>query len=286
MFLAAIEVDLSDFKRNTWKSILFGMATFLIPMSLGMLANSYILQFGLLSSVLLASIYASHTLIAYPIVSRFGVTKQRSVNITVGGTMITNVLALLVLAGVVSMAGGQPENSVWLRMGISATAFAVVVMFGFPPLARWFFKEFNASVSQYIFVLGLVFLAAFLAQVAGMESIIGAFLAGFALNRLIPHTSPLMNRIEFVGNALFIPLLPHRGWDAGGFAGAGGKYHHIACCRNNERGGNTAQVCRGGVHTEDVAPAAGRAPNDLRTQQRTGSRHTRSRAHRLQYCSR
>lgn len=206
MFLAAIEVDLSDFKRNTWKSILFGLATFLIPMGLGTLANSHLLQFGLLSSILLASVYASHTLIAYPIVSRYGVTKQRSVNITVGGTMITNVLALLVLAGVVSMAGGESENSVWLRMGVSAAAFAAVVMLGFPPLARWFFKEFNDSVSQYIFVLGLVFLAAFFAQVAGMEAIIGAFLAGFALNRLIPHTSPLMNRIEFVGNALFIPF--------------------------------------------------------------------------------
>lgn len=206
MFLAGLEIDLADFKKNSGKSIVFGLYTFAIPMSLGTLVGLYLLNFPLISSVLLASMFASHTLIAYPIISKMGVVKNRAVNITVGGTMITDTLALLVLAVIAGMSAGEITNSFWLRLGISVVVFGLVVMLLFPILGRWFFKRFEDSISQYIFVLGMVFLAAFLAEAAGIEAIIGAFLAGLALNRLIPHTSPLMNRIEFVGNALFIPF--------------------------------------------------------------------------------
>jgi Kef-type K+ transport system membrane component KefB/nucleotide-binding universal stress UspA family protein len=206
MFLAGLEIDLADFKKNSRKSIVFGMYTFLIPMALGTLGGLYLLGFSTPTSVLLASMFASHTLIAYPIVSKLGVTKNRAVNITVGGTMITDTLALLVLAVIAGMATGKITNEFWIRLAVSVTAFGLVVMLLFPILGRWFFKRFDDNISQYIFVLGMVFLAAFLAEAAGIEAIIGAFLAGLALNRLIPHTSPLMNRIEFVGNALFIPF--------------------------------------------------------------------------------
>lgn len=206
MFLAGLEIDLADFKKNSKKSIVFGLYTFLIPMTLGTLAGIYVLNFSVMTSVLLASMFASHTLIAYPLISKLGVAKNRAVNITVGGTMITDTLALLVLAVIVGMSAGEVNTAFWVRLTISIIIFGLIVIFLFPIIARWFFKRFEDNVSQYIFVLVMVFLGAVLAELAGIEAIIGAFLAGLALNRLIPHTSPLMNRIEFVGSAIFIPF--------------------------------------------------------------------------------
>ncbi|WP_291779563.1 cation:proton antiporter [Cecembia sp.] len=206
MFLAGLEVDMADFKKNSNKSIVFGLYTFLIPMALGTLTGLYLLDFSLPTSILLASMFASHTLLAYPMISKMGIAKNKAVNIAVGGTVITDTLALLVLAVIVGMSTGELSNEFWLKLGISLIIFTGIVAFIFPMLGRWFFKRYDDNISQYIFVLGLVFLAAFLAEAAGVEAIIGAFLAGLALNKLIPHTSPLMNRIEFVGNALFIPF--------------------------------------------------------------------------------
>lgn len=206
MFLAGLEIDLAEFKKNSSKSIVFGLLTFSIPMTIGTLVGYYILEFSMPTSVLLASMFASHTLIAYPIVSKLGVAKNRAVNITVGGTMITDTLALLVLAVIAGMQTGEINQEFWIRLGFSVVAFGLVVMLIFPIIGRWFFKRFDDNISQYIFVLAMVFLGCTLAELAGIEAIIGAFLAGLSLNRLIPHTSPLMNRIEFVGNALFIPF--------------------------------------------------------------------------------
>ena len=150
--------------------------------------------------------FASHTLIAYPIISKLGITKDKAVGITVGGTMITDTLALLVLTVIVEMAVGDVDDWFWYRLGAAIILFFAFVMIVFPIVGRWFFKRCEDNVSQYIFVLVMVFLGAYLAELAGLESIIGAFLAGMALNRLIPSTSPLMNRVEFVGNAIFIPF--------------------------------------------------------------------------------
>ncbi len=206
MFLAGLEIDLVDFKKNSRKSLVFGLLTFSIPMTLGTLAGLYILKFSVLTSVLLASMFASHTLITYPIISKLGITKNRAVNITVGGTMITDTLALLVLAAIAGMATGEVNNAFWIRLSVAIIIFGLIIVLLFPIIGRWFFKKFDDSISQYIFVLAMVFLGAFLAEASGIEAIIGAFLVGLALNRLIPRTSPLMNRIEFVGNALFIPF--------------------------------------------------------------------------------
>lgn len=206
MFLAGLEIDMADFKRNSTKSLVFGMYTFLIPMILGTVVGIWVLRFNVLTSVLLASMFASHTLIAYPIISKLGISKNKAVSITVGGTMITDTLALLVLTIIVGMATGQVNDMFWIRLGVSILIFALIVLFGFPFIGRWFFKHVHDNTSQYIFVLVMVFLGSFLAQVAGMEAIIGAFLSGLALNRLIPQSSPLMNRVEFVGNAIFIPF--------------------------------------------------------------------------------
>jgi Kef-type K+ transport system membrane component KefB/nucleotide-binding universal stress UspA family protein len=206
MFLAGLEIDLADFKKNSKKSIVFGMFTFIIPMTLGILAGLYLLNFSILTSVLLASMFASHTLVAYPIISQYGITRNRVVGITLGGTMITDTLALLVLAVVVGMTRGEISTAFWVKLSISMVLFFAAISILVPIVGRWFFKRYDDKVSQYIFVLAIVFISAYLAELAGVEAIIGAFLAGLALNSLIPSTSPLMNRIEFVGNALFIPF--------------------------------------------------------------------------------
>lgn len=206
MFLAGLEIDLAEFRKNSLKSLVFGFYTFSIPMTIGIFSGIYILKFPLLTSILLASMFASHTLIAYPILSKLNVTKNRAVNIAVGGTMITDTLALLVLAVIVGMSTGEVNSVFWTRLSVSVVVFGFAVMLGFPIIARWFFKHFDDHVLQYIFVLAMVYFGAVLAELAGIEGIIGAFLTGLALNRLIPSTSPLMNRVEFVGNALFIPF--------------------------------------------------------------------------------
>ena len=206
MFLAGLEIDLAEFKKNRQKSLVFGLYTFGIPMILGFIAGFYLLKFSVSTSLLLASMFASHTLIAYPLISKLGVAKNRAVNITVGGTLITDTLALLVLAVIVGMHTGEVNAAFWIKLSISIVLFGLTVIFIFPILGRWFFKRFNDNISHYIFVLMMVFLGAFLAEIAGIEAIIGAFFTGLALNRLILRTSPLMNRIEFVGNAIFIPF--------------------------------------------------------------------------------
>ncbi|MEP0713593.1 cation:proton antiporter [Algoriphagus sp.] len=206
MFLAGLEIDLADFKKNSKKSIIFGLYTFLIPMILGLAAGLYLLDFGWATSILLASMFASHTLIAYPMISKMGIAKNRAVNITVGGTLITDTLALLVLAIVVGMANGAVNTSFWAKLGFSLVLFVMIVWFLVPRIGRWFLKRYEDNVTQYIFVLVLLFTGAALAEWAGVEAIIGAFLVGLALNPLISQASPLMNRIGFVGNAIFIPF--------------------------------------------------------------------------------
>lgn len=206
MFLAGLEIDMGDFKKNSGRSFVFGMYTFLIPMGLGILSGLYLLNFSMLTSILLASMFASHTLIAYPIISKLGISKDKSVSITVGGTMITDMLALLVLTIIVGMATGQIGNHFWTQLSVSIVVFVLFVVIVFPIAGRWFFKHVQDSISQYIFVLVMVFLGAYLAELAGIESIIGSFLAGLSLNRLIPRSSPLMHRVEFIGNSIFIPF--------------------------------------------------------------------------------
>ncbi len=206
MFMAGLEMDLKEFKKNKLKIVVFGLTTFLLPFILGSLASYYVLGYGWLSSVLLAAMFSTHTLVSYPIASKYGVSRNRAVALTVGGTLITDVLALLILAIVVGMTKGEVSSAFWITLSVSTIIFVGIVFFLFPVIIQWFFKKNKDSVSQYIFVLAIVFLASFLAEAAGLEAIIGAFFAGLVLNKFIPHTSPLMNRIDFVGNALFIPF--------------------------------------------------------------------------------
>jgi len=206
MFLAGLEIDLVEFKKNRAKILFFGLLTFLLPLGFGILASYYVLGYSFLSSMLLASMFSTHTLVSYPIASKYGIAKNRAVTLTIGGTMITDILALLILAGISGLSRDEASSTFWLQLTFSTAAFVSVVFFVFPVITRWFFKHYNDSVSQYIFVLAIVFLASFLAEAAGLEAIIGAFFSGLVLNKFVPHSSPLMNRIDFVGNAIFIPF--------------------------------------------------------------------------------
>ncbi|MRG47179.1 cation:proton antiporter [Chitinophaga sp. SYP-B3965] len=207
MFLAGLELDMTEFRKNRHRSLVFGAFTFFIPLIMGYVLCTYVLHFNLMATLLISSMFATHTLVAYPLASRLGITKNEAVTVAVGGTIITDTAVLLILAIITGAEAGNLNTAFWLRLGISLAIFAGIVLWGFPIIGRWFFKKIkDDKTSHFIFVLALVFLAGFLAELAGVEAIIGAFLAGLALNQLIPHTSPLMNRMEFVGSALFIPF--------------------------------------------------------------------------------
>lgn len=205
MFLASLEMNLQDVQKIKGHALTLGLLSFLIPISLGLAANFYLLGYGLTAAVLMAAMYASHTLITYPIVLRYGLSRRKSVSIAVGGTIVADTLTLLVLAVVGGMFKEHVTGLYWVWLVVKVILLSAVIIFVFPRLGRWFFRRYDDGVVQYIFVLSLVFLGAGLMEFVGMEGILGAFLAGIVLNRLIPPSSPLMNHLEFVGNALFIP---------------------------------------------------------------------------------
>src|SRR5690554_926252 len=207
MFIAGLELDMNQFKANQNKSLLFGLFTFALPLAVGYPVVRYVLGYDFNASFLTASMFATHTLLAYPIVSRLKVSKDEAVAITVGGTILTDTAVLIILAVIMGNHEGTLDAAFWQRLIISLAIFSAIIFLLVPRIAKWFFTKMeNEKHSHYIFVLTVVFMAAFLAELAGVEPIIGAFLAGLALNRLIPHSSALMNRIEFIGNSLFIPF--------------------------------------------------------------------------------
>lgn len=207
MFIAGLELDMNEFKSNRNKSILFGFFTFVLPLAIGFPVCHYILGYDFNASFLTASMFATHTLVAYPIVSKLGVSKNQAVAVTVGGTILTDTAVLIILAVIMGNSEGNLNQSFWIRLGISLVIFSAIMFFLIPRITRWFFQKLESEKhAHYIFVLSVVFFSAFLAELAGLEPIIGAFAAGLALNPLIPHSSTLMNRIEFIGNSLFIPF--------------------------------------------------------------------------------
>lgn len=207
MFMAGLELDTNEFNKYKYKSLLFGLFTFAIPLLVGFPICFYLLKFDFQASFLVASMFSTHTLISYPIVSRWGIVSQQAVAITVGGTILTDTAVLIMLAVILKTNSEGVNNAFWLQLTISLFLFSVVMFKVIPPVSRWFFRKVESEKhSHYIFVLSVIFFAAFLSEIAGVEPIIGAFMAGLALNSLISHTSALFNRIEFIGNALFIPF--------------------------------------------------------------------------------
>ena len=207
MFIAGLEVDLNEFRRKRHHSLFLGFLTFALPQGLGALVGRFMLDFSWPSAVLLGAVFASHTLLAYPLVSRLGLAREEAVTVSVGATILTDTAALLVLALVVESTQGELSPAFWVRtLGLLAL-YAGGIAWGIPRLGRWFFQKVRADgVYEFAFVLAVVFLCAFLATLVGIEPIVGAFLAGLALNRLVPEPGPLMHRIRFVGEALFIPF--------------------------------------------------------------------------------
>lgn len=206
MFMAGLETSLEDLKLNAGKASVFGVLTFLLPMVIGT-AAMLALGYGFLAAVLVASCFASHTLIALPIVSKLGLMRLQAVTATLGATLITNVLALLVLAVVVRAHQGELTLQFWLTLIPSIALYAFATLWGVPQLGGWFFQRFGHDEgAEFTFVIATLFVVAYGAGLIGIEPVVGAFLAGTAITPLIPQLSPLMNRIQFIGNTLFIPF--------------------------------------------------------------------------------
>jgi Kef-type K+ transport system membrane component KefB len=207
MFIAGLELDMNEFKKNRNKSILFGFFTFIIPFTIGFPICYYLLGYDINASLLTANMFSTQTLVAYPIVSKLGVSKNQAVAVAVGGTILTDSAVLILLAIIMGNSQGNLNQEFWIKLGVSLIIFSAIMYFLIPRITRWFFTKLESEKhAHYIFVLSVVFLSAFLAEISGLEPIIGAFVAGLVLNPLIPHSSALMNRIEFIGNSLFIPF--------------------------------------------------------------------------------
>ena len=205
MFLAALEMDMEGLKKNKYRMLTFGLLTSLIPFAITYFTGKDMLGYSVTASLLLGCIMASNTLVAYPIVGKYGLQRKPSVIVSVGSTMIALFLALVMLAIIVASNQGNSSWGFWIWFAVKFVAFCVVLIFFIPRLARWFLRRYSDAVMQFIFVLVMLFMSASLSEAIGLEGIFGAFLAGLILNRYIPHLSPLMNRIEFIGNAIFIP---------------------------------------------------------------------------------
>ncbi|MDE6577122.1 MAG: cation:proton antiporter [Muribaculaceae bacterium] len=205
MFLAAVEIDMFHLKKNLGKGITFGLLTFILPILAGVFGSRLAFGAGWDTCVLIASMYASHTLISYPIISRFGLQNAKAAIIAVCSTIVAVLLALLTLAGVIEAAEGGFSMFSLLRLLLMMALYAFIMGSCLRVATKYFFRKFNDQVSQYIYVLAVVFISSLTAQLIGLEAILGAFFAGLILNRFIPIRSGLMGRISFVGNAIFIP---------------------------------------------------------------------------------
>lgn len=206
MFLAGLETSLDDLKLNADKAVIFGLATFSLPMILGT-AAMLLLGYSWLASILVASCFATHTLLALPILTKLGLMRTQTITTTLGGTLITNVLGLLVLAIVVKAFKGNLTLEFWLFLIPSLAIYTFGTLWGVPKIGRWFFKKFGYDENaEFIFVLATLFLVSYAAELIEIEAIIGAFLSGIAITQIIPKMSPLMNRIQFIGNTLFVPF--------------------------------------------------------------------------------
>lgn len=205
MFLAALEMDVEGVKKNKGRLSLFGLLTFAAPFTLTFIMSEWLLGYPTIASLLLGCLMASNTLIAYPIVSRYGQQRKPSVAISVGASMLSLLVALVVLAALVASHNGQTGVLFWLWFVAKFVIYCGGLAILIPKLTRWFLRRYSDAVMQFIFVMAMLFMSAVLSESIGLEGIFGAFLSGLILNRYIPHVSPLMNRIEFIGNALFIP---------------------------------------------------------------------------------
>lgn len=207
MFMAGLSIDLTQFNKLRNKSLSFGLLSFFIPQLLAIWVGVSILEYSLSTALLLGSIVGSHTLLAYPIANRLGITKNIGVTMTMGGTIVTDTLSLVILALVVASMDGELNTVFWIEFLGYVGLYTAAMLIGLPRLGRLFFRNVrNQTNTEYVFLIAVLFTTAWLAEVAGLAAIVGAFLAGLTMNRLVPENSTLMSRVQFVGNALFIPF--------------------------------------------------------------------------------
>ncbi|WP_074762220.1 cation:proton antiporter [Xylanibacter ruminicola] len=205
MFLAGLEMDMEGVKKHSRRFLLFGLLTCFVPLILTYAMSVTILDYSSSASFLLGCIMASNTLIAYPIVGRYGLQKHQSVALSVGSSMISLFMALVMLAAISGSFSKDSGWTFWVLFVVKFAAFCVGSVVLIPKLTRYFLRRYSDAVMQYTFVMAVMFLSAALSSLIGIEGVFGAFYSGLILNRYIPRVSPLMNRIEFIGNALFIP---------------------------------------------------------------------------------
>jgi Kef-type K+ transport system membrane component KefB len=207
MFVAGVELDLNLLRRYRRSTIVFGLLTFALPMILG---TSVGLGLGweAQAAILLGALLASHTLITYPTVRAAGLTSDPAVATAVGSTVLTDTLALVVLAGVAGSVGGDRSGiEVAVQIAVGLIVLVVYSLTVLPLLAGWAFRRLGAERSvRYVVAITAFLSAATVAELFGIEGIVGAFFAGLALNRLVPNEGQLMDRIGFFGGAVFIPV--------------------------------------------------------------------------------
>jgi Kef-type K+ transport system membrane component KefB len=207
MFIAGIDLNLSEFKKQKHKSFVFGFLTFSLPILIGFPCCYYLLEYPLITSLLTSSMFATHTLVSYPIVKKYNISKNEAVAITVGGTILTDTAVLIILAVIIGADNRGLSALFWLKLCVSLIIFTVVVLLLVPRIAKWFFtKAESGKTTHYIFILTCLFSSAFFARLAGLEPIIGSFMAGLALNPIVADKSSLKKDIDFVGNSIFIPF--------------------------------------------------------------------------------
>jgi Kef-type K+ transport system membrane component KefB len=204
MFFVGLEVDLRQFTASWSRSLVFGLLTFALPMTAGTTIG---LAFGYnpIASILIGSLIASHTLIAYPIVEASHQVARPAVTITVGATILTDILSLLVLTMcVTTFRSGFDVFGLVVQLG-ELIGFILVIVVGLGMAGRWLFDRFGRSDEAcFTLLLAIVAIAATLAEVIRLEGILGAFLAGLAVNAAV-RASPAKDRLQFLGNVLFIP---------------------------------------------------------------------------------
>lgn len=207
MFIAGLELDLRDFRNHRSGSIRFGLLTFGIPFLSGFPLMYFVFGYGMLPSLLTASMLSAHTLVTFPLVQRHRLANDKAVATTVGGTIFTDTSVLVMLALIMNASRSSLDPSFWMMLVLMLLLYYVFVFRVMPFMAAWFFARFEGEkYSHYVFVLAVMFFAAFVAELSGLEPVIGAFVSGLALKRFIPPSSALMNRIEFIGSSLFIPF--------------------------------------------------------------------------------
>lgn len=205
MFLAGIEMDMEGLKKDLGKVTVFGLLTCFVPFILTYLSCVWYLGYPSLASLLLGCIMSSNTLVAYPIVVRYGLQRSTVTTLSVGASMLSLLIALVVTAALVGSMSGDTGTLFWVMFFVKFVVWCIAMTWLIRHMTRWFLRRYSDSVMQYIFVLAVMFISAATCELIGLEGILGAFVSGLVLNRFIPNISPLMNRIEFIGNAIFIP---------------------------------------------------------------------------------